>query len=205
MILQNWIAPSKFQKMLLTSSEIIKNLKKVDRKTDSFCTLVKPYQQLKMAIFGELQHTLSQPSVGRFLWSIRILKELNVNFTKLCDFVGFHRFYTSKSGEENFDFLRFRDLKNRRLFEIYTIFHTKILKDGPTSEIGAMCVEYIWVGSMPPNKETGGSSPLGIRNQASDKFWGSNVAADFFRRVEESIFDDRARMRFLWALGNSAS
>ena len=142
-----------------------------------------------MAIFVKLQHTLSQPSVGRFWRSIRILKEFNVNFTKLCDFVGFHRFYTSKSGEENFDFLRFRDLKNRRLFEIYTIFHTKVLKHGPTSEIGAMRVEYLWVGSMPANKETGGSGPLGIRNQASDNFWGSNVAADFHNQQEGRRID----------------
>ena len=129
----------------------------------------------------ELQHTLSKPSAGRFLLSIRILKELNVNFTKLRDFVGFHRFYTSKSGEEHFDFLRFRDLKNLRFFEIYTIFHTKVLKDGPTPEIGATRVEYLWVGSMPPDKETGGGGPLGIRNQAEDKKRGSNVRDDFRR------------------------
>ena len=120
----------------------------------------------------KLQHALSLSSVGRFRRSIRILKELIVNCTKLCDFVGFRRFYLSKSGEANFDFVRYRDLKNRRLFEIYTIFHTKVLKHGPTPEIGAMRVEHLWVGSMPPNKETGGSGPLGMRNQASDKKMG---------------------------------
>ena len=76
-------------------------------------------------------------------------------------------------------FLRFRDLENHPYFEFCMIFHTKVLKDGPTPEIGAMRVEDLWVGSMSPNKETGGSGPLGMRNQASDKFWGSNVAADF--------------------------
>ena len=61
------------------------------------------------------------------------------------------------------------------------ILHTKVLKDGPTPEIGATRVEDLWVGSMPANKETGGSGPLGTRNQASDKKRGSNVAADFRR------------------------
>ena len=69
--------------------------------------------------------------------------------------------------------------ENHSIFEFCTIFHTKVLKDGPTPEIGATRVEYLWVGSMPPNKETGGSGPLGIRNQAADKKKGSNVGADF--------------------------
>ena len=103
--------------------------------------------------------------------------------------MGFRRFYLSKSGEENLDFVRFRDLKNRRLFEIYTILHTKVLKQGPTPEIGAMRVEHLWVGSMSPNKETGGSGPLGIRNQASDKFWGSNVRATFHNQQEGRRID----------------
>ena len=114
------------------------------RKIDAFCTLAKPYQQSK-----------AQPSVGRFRRSIRILKELIGDFTKLCDFVGFRRFYLSKSGEANFDFVRYRDLKNRRLFEIYTIFHTKVLKHGPTPEIGAMRVEHLWVGICPQTKKLG--------------------------------------------------
>ena len=59
------------------------------------------------------------------------------------------------------------------------ILHTKVLKDGPTPEIGAMRVEDLWVGSMPANKETGGSGLLGIRNQAAEKKRGSNVAATF--------------------------
>ncbi len=59
------------------------------------------------------------------------------------------------------------------------IFHTKVLKDGPTPEIGAMRVGHLWVGSMSPNKETGGSGPLGMRNQVSEKKRGSNVAAHF--------------------------
>ena len=67
---------------------------------------------------------------------------------------------------------------------MYTILHTKVLKDGPMPEIGAMRVEYIWVGSMSPNKETGGSGALGMRNQGSEKFWGSNVRADFHIRQD---------------------
>ena len=59
------------------------------------------------------------------------------------------------------------------------IFHTEVLKDGPTPEIGAMRVEDLWGGSISPNKETGGSGPLDMRNQASDKNRGSNVRADF--------------------------
>ena len=59
------------------------------------------------------------------------------------------------------------------------ILHTKVLKDGPTPEIGATRVEDLWVGSISPNKETGGSGPLDIRNQASEKKRGSNVRADF--------------------------
>ena len=59
------------------------------------------------------------------------------------------------------------------------ILHTKVLKDGPTPEIGATRVEDLWVGSTCANKETGGSGPLGIRNQASEKKRGSNVRADF--------------------------
>ena len=59
------------------------------------------------------------------------------------------------------------------------ILRTKVLKDGPTPEIGAMRVELLWVGSTSPNKETGGSGPLGIRNQAAEKKRGSNVRADF--------------------------
>ena len=70
-------------------------------------------------------------------------------------------------------------MKNHSIFEFNTILHTKVLKDGPTPEIGAMRVEDLWVGSMSPNKETGGSGPLGMRNQASEKKRGSNVAADF--------------------------
>ena len=59
------------------------------------------------------------------------------------------------------------------------IFHTKVLKDGPTPEIGAMRIENLWVGSTCANKETGGSGPLGMRNQVSEKKRGSNVAAHF--------------------------
>ena len=69
------------------------------------------------------------------------------------------------------------------------IFHTKVLKDGPTPEIGAMRVEQLWVGHTCANKETGGSGPLGMRNQASDKKIGSNVRADFRRqRVRRKIY-----------------
>ena len=76
-------------------------------------------------------------------------------------------------------FLRFGDLKNHSIFEFYTIFHTKVLKDGPTPEISVMRVEDLRVGNMSADKETGGSGPLGIRNQAEDKKRGSNVRADF--------------------------
>ena len=80
---------------------------------------------------------------------------------------------------KNLMYLRFGDLKNHPYFEFCMIFHTKVLKDGPTPEIGAMRVEDLWVGNTCANKETGSSGPLSMRNQASEKKRGSNVAADF--------------------------
>ena len=54
---------------------------------------------VKLWIFKKIsnrQQTLSRASVSLFRRSIQILRALNVNFTKLCHFVDFHRFYPFK-------------------------------------------------------------------------------------------------------------
>ena len=69
-------------------------------------------------------------------------------------------------------------------------FHTKVLQDGPTPKIGAMRDKYLWVGSMSPNKETFANDPAHMKNNASEKNKGSNVAADFWYLggVKKSLF-----------------
>ena len=60
-------------------------------------------------------------------------------------------------------------MKNCRFFEIYNILGTKVLKYGPTPEIGAMRAKYLWVGGISPNKETFASGPGHMKIKASDK------------------------------------
>ena len=66
-------------------------------------------------------------------------------------------------------FARFGDLEILPFFRPKAIFHTKVLKDGPTPRIGAMRAKYLWVGSTCANKETYASGPAHMKNKASEK------------------------------------
>ena len=97
----------------------------------------------------------------------------------------------SKSAENRYDCTgKYIEYKKIHIVQPKAIFHTKVLQDGPTPKIGAMRAKYLWVGSMSPNKETFASDPAHMKNNASEKKKGSNVAADFWYLggVKKSLF-----------------